>query len=249
MGIDLQQSKLNYRLKRSFKRELLLCIALVVLVTFLSVYFEIEVLESFYDFTRSHENWELDEIVVSLSAICIATMIFTIRRLREIKALHQELALQALTDQLTNLGNRRYAHERLEQMMANCDRYQHILALLFIDLDDFKEINDQYGHQTGDQILKAVSARLVNLVRKNDFVGRYGGDEFIVLIEATQLSEINTAKGRIEALYNANYPLGKLSMQAKFSLGMALYPEEADSAEALLKLADQRMYQEKTAHS
>lgn len=250
MSVDLKQSKLNNRLARSYKRELIVCMVIVVTVTIAAIYFEFEILESFYHFTRNHENWELDEVVVTLVTICVVSMVFTVRRMREINALHQELAQQALTDQLTGLGNRRFAHERLEQMMANCNRYQHILALMFIDLNGFKAINDEYGHQTGDQLLKTISNRLSEVVRKNDFVGRFGGDEFIVLIEATQLHDINVAKERIQALTKEYHTLGKHTLQAQFSLGMALYPQEANSADDLLKIADQRMYEDKpNSHS
>jgi diguanylate cyclase (GGDEF)-like protein len=151
-------------------------------------------------------------------------------------------------DALTELPNRHSFMESMQQSLALADRQSNALALLFIDLDGFKLINDQYGHEVGDQVLKQVATRLQESVRQSDLVGRLGGDEFVVLL--TDNPDHHQA-GMI-----ANKVIGRLSEPYIFkgveawlsaSIGIARFPEHSRNLQALFASADTAMYAAKRA--
>ncbi len=150
---------------------------------------------------------------------------------------------QANFDTLTDLPNRRMFHDRLQQEIMKSQRAKISLALLLIDLDKFKEVNDTLGHDMGDILLKEASRRLVNCVRASDTVARLGGDEFIVLL--SELTENNHAENiaqKIIAQMAEPFHLGIEATYISASVGITLYPDDATSIEALMKNADQAMY-------
>ena len=150
-------------------------------------------------------------------------------------------------DPLSNLPNRLLLNARLEHAMQRANRTSTRLALLFIDLDRFKNINDSLGHQVGDELLKAVSHRLQTSVHEDDTVARLGGDEFVVLLE--DIPDANgvrlIANRIIERLSNPIAVRGK-SLVVTASVGISLYPRDAEDPETLLKHADAAMYQAKS---
>jgi len=150
-------------------------------------------------------------------------------------------------DPLSNLPNRLLLNARLEHAMQRAHRTATGLALLFIDLDRFKNINDSLGHQVGDELLKAVSHRLQTSVHEDDTVARLGGDEFVILLE--DIRDANNARmianRIIERLSDPVNVRGK-SLVVTASIGISLYPQDAQDAETLLKHADAAMYQAKT---
>ena len=154
----------------------------------------------------------------------------------------------ALHDELTGLPNRRLFADRLSLAIERADRMRSRLALLILDLNGFKMINDTLGHQAGDQVLREVSSHLRKSVRASDTLARLGGDEFIIV--ATDLEEGKSADHFVEAVRSAmEKPIlveGR-SMVVSASLGMALYPDDADDSIQLLRIADQRMYALKQA--
>jgi diguanylate cyclase (GGDEF)-like protein len=149
----------------------------------------------------------------------------------------------ALHDELTGLPNRRLFADRLSLAIERADRVRTRLALLILDLNGFKSINDTMGHQAGDQVLREVSSQLRKSVRASDTLARLGGDEFIIV--ATDLQEGQSADHFVEAVRSAmERPIlveGR-SMIVSASLGMAVYPDDADDSIKLLRIADQRMY-------
>jgi diguanylate cyclase len=149
----------------------------------------------------------------------------------------------ALHDELTGLPNRRLFADRLSLAIERADRVRSRLALLILDLNGFKMINDTMGHQAGDQVLREVSSHLRKSVRASDTLARLGGDEFIIV--ATDLGEGQSADHFVEAVRSAmEKPIlveGR-SMIVSASLGMAVYPDDADDSIKLLRIADQRMY-------
>jgi diguanylate cyclase (GGDEF)-like protein/hemerythrin-like metal-binding protein len=150
-------------------------------------------------------------------------------------------------DTLTQLPNRRLALERLTQQLARARRAQSRLALLFIDLDRFKPINDELGHDVGDWLLQAVAQRIQACLRASDTAARMGGDEFVVLVPDIQTTEAATevgAKIRRELERDFVTPKG-LVLQISSSIGVAIYPDHGDSEEALLRLGDEAMYKAK----
>lgn len=160
----------------------------------------------------------------------------------------EELILnQANYDQLTKLPNRRLFNDRLEQEIKISHREQHTIALLFVDLDRFKEVNDSLGHHMGDSLLIEAAARIKACVRESDTVARLGGDEFTVILPDTksEFTIANTAQKIIDCLSLA-FHLDNYKAFVSASIGIAFYPEDATNNLELLKVADQAMYVAKT---
>lgn len=150
---------------------------------------------------------------------------------------------QANFDALTGLPNRRMFHDRLEQDMKKAHRDHGRLALLFLDLDRFKEINDTLGHSMGDQLLKEAGKRLLNCVRDTDTVARLGGDEFTVILVGIQnTASVERIAEEILAKISEPFHLGDEQAYVTTSIGITLYPDDADTRDALIKNADQAMY-------
>jgi diguanylate cyclase (GGDEF)-like protein/PAS domain S-box-containing protein len=149
-------------------------------------------------------------------------------------------------DPLTNLPNRNYFRRRLPQAISLSKRYGRILCLLFIDLDRFKPINDQYGHGVGDMVLMQVAERLRGALRTSDSVCRLGGDEFVILLESTEALEGATlvAQKVIESL-NEPIEAGDHICFIGASIGISVFPHDCQDAETMLRHADIAMYEAK----
>ncbi|MES2163512.1 MAG: EAL domain-containing protein [Pseudomonadota bacterium] len=149
-------------------------------------------------------------------------------------------------DALTNLVNRRALIQQLEHAVATSDRSGTGFALLFLDLDKFKHINDSYGHEAGDELLRQVSARLTAAVRVADVVARLGGDEFVVLIEG-RAAAANAARvaRKIELACALPFDIAGHRLKTAASIGIAIYPQDGNNAQALMKNADTAMYHAK----
>ncbi|WP_414985730.1 putative bifunctional diguanylate cyclase/phosphodiesterase [Acidovorax sp.] len=169
------------------------------------------------------------------------------------KRAEQEVERLAFYDALTGLPNRRLLLDRLERSQANCQRSGSLGALLFIDLDNFKDLNDTLGHDMGDQLLAQVAARLVKSVREADTVARFGGDEFVVMLDglAPQLQEAaaqaETVAEKLLASLNKPFELDGSRHYSTPSIGITLFGDERLSLDELLKRADLAMYQAKAA--
>jgi diguanylate cyclase (GGDEF)-like protein len=152
------------------------------------------------------------------------------------------LAQRAHFDSLTGLVNRGLFHDRLHQALARATRTDRSVALLFIDLDNFKAINDGYGHKVGDEVLRAVADALRSAVRQTDTVARLGGDEFTILLEPLEETSHGhvVAKKILEAL---SAPITRNGHQIRVtaSIGIAMYPDHARKADALIHSADANM--------
>ncbi|MDO9010740.1 MAG: PAS domain S-box protein [Gallionella sp.] len=150
---------------------------------------------------------------------------------------------QANYDTVTNLPNRRLFLDRLDQEIRKCRRATLFLALLFIDLDHFKEINDTYGHDVGDQLLIEAARRLNACVRSSDTVARLGGDEFtVILAELTETDKVEMVADNILDILEQPFHINEVSMQISGSIGIALYPNDASDASELITKADNAMY-------
>jgi len=155
---------------------------------------------------------------------------------------------QANFDPLTQLPNRRLFRDRLEQEIKKAHRAGLSLALLFIDLDRFKEVNDTLGHDVGDLLLLQAAGRLRDCVRDTDTVARLGGDEFtVILAELADTSQVDRVAQSITQKLNESFQLGNETVYVSGSVGITLYPADASDAEDLLKNADQAMYVSKNA--
>jgi diguanylate cyclase (GGDEF)-like protein len=163
------------------------------------------------------------------------------QKLQENEAL---LAYQAHHDGLTDLPNRALFHERLSQMVLHASRSGSKFALLYLDLDRFKPINDRYGHQAGDAVLQEIAKRLKALLRKDDTVARLGGDEFAILLGnlGDPLSDPQLVANKCEAAVAAPIDYQGQSLTLGLSIGIAIFPEHGQDPAALLAFADAAMY-------
>lgn len=149
-------------------------------------------------------------------------------------------------DTVTNLPNRRLFLDRLEQEIRKCHRSGESLALFFIDLDRFKEVNDEFGHDMGDCLLVEAARRISGCIRGSDIVARHGGDEFVVLLTGlTETSQVDIVAGSIIDLLAQPFDLGSVEVSISGSIGIARYPRDAADERTLIKKADQAMYQAK----
>lgn len=166
----------------------------------------------------------------------------------ELKASEDQLAFLAHHDPLTGLMNRTLLHTRLEHALQRCQREGSLVAVCFIDLDDFKHINDRYGHDTGDKVLLEVASRLQLRVRHEDSLARVGGDEFVIVLES--LPNEQTAQTLFEAIahaFEAPLVLDEGVFQLSMSMGVSFFPQHGQTLDRLNRHADTAMYAAKAA--
>lgn len=164
----------------------------------------------------------------------------------EQKQSEEQIKHQALHDSLTDLPNRTLFCDRVDQAIAIAERNQQMLALIFMDLDKFKNINDSLGHGTGDELLKEVAKRLSSTVRKEDTVARLGGDEFTILL--TQVASLEDCTKVAKKIFKALRPAFVIDgheLHIGASMGIAIYPQDGETMETLVKNADTALYQAK----
>jgi diguanylate cyclase (GGDEF)-like protein/PAS domain S-box-containing protein len=171
--------------------------------------------------------------------------VVTFKDITERKRYEEQLSHQATHDTLTGLANRTILNDRIGLLIERAVRDKTVVALLLLDLDRFKEINDSLGHGAGDELLRGMAARLTDLMRESDTVARLGGDEFIILVEMdTADSAIPVAQKIIDAL-NSPFSISGREVFIGASIGISLYPKDGEGAEELLKNADVAMYRSK----
>lgn len=166
----------------------------------------------------------------------------------ERKRFEQKIYSLACYDPLTGLPNRRLFNNRLHEEIVKAERGAYGLAVLFIDLDCFKEVNDTWGHEAGDGLLVDAAQRIQSCVRESDTVARLGGDEFVVILpEVCNLSPLERVAQNIVSIMQRPFYYGERSANVSASIGIAVYPEDAGDEESLVSCADQAMYVAKEA--
>ena len=191
-----------------------------------------------------------------LAIMAFLTLMSSLLLLGYLRAYQQSRVLQienqkrlwmlANHDSLTGLPNRMLLLDRLNQLLARAWRQRKRLAIMFLDIDDFKKVNDTYGHDIGDQLLKFVAERLRASTRAEDTVARISGDEFIILIESVENREwLEAVRQKIEQKLSDGLRIEGKLIHVRTSVGVAMYPEDGDKPEELIKQADIRMYAEK----
>jgi diguanylate cyclase (GGDEF)-like protein len=160
----------------------------------------------------------------------------------ERKKNEQELITAALYDELTGLANRAMFRENLAKALTRAERGKQTLALMFIDLDGFKEVNDTLGHQVGDNLLRFVAQTLVASLRSDDLVSRYGGDEFAVILENCRPDYLSTLAEELIAKLEIPIDLEGKTAEISASIGIVTYPESGTDQETLIQRADATMY-------
>jgi len=178
-----------------------------------------------------------------------------IHNMLEVRLLYQQLdhysrAMEslALHDSLTKLPNRRLLMDRLAVALTHAHRNQHSMAVMFLDLDGFKQINDSLGHDAGDTLLKLVAARMVAAVRREDTVARLGGDEFVIVLwELNHVGGIAELASKLITTMSQPYSIQNHSVSITISVGISIYPEHGEEAKTLLKNADVALHEAKRA--
>jgi diguanylate cyclase (GGDEF)-like protein/PAS domain S-box-containing protein len=204
------------------------------------------------------KNGEVYPEWLSITTVCdslgkVANYVASLTDITARKVAEEEIRNLAFYDPLTRLPNRRLLLDRLQHAMASSARSQRYCALLFIDLDNFKTLNDSLGHDTGDLLLQQVAERLTNCVREADTVARLGGDEFVVILEdlssnqTEASSQVESAVEKILASLGRMYRLESYEIHSTPSIGITLFVDCRNSIDDLLRQADLAMYQAKAA--
>lgn len=206
--------------------------------------------ETCTNITKAHQSiiceWHSTPLIDSNGAIISISSFVT--DITEQKQLEQVLWQQANFDSLTELPNRNLLYHEIDNAIINAERNQQLLGVLFIDLDNFKKANDQFGHEIGDQLLREASQRLRQCVRKSDIVGRLSGDEFIAVLPAIiDPSDCTDIANKMLSALEKPYTLHtQIYSEITASIGIAFYPNDATTTTQLIKQADIAMYQAKS---
>jgi diguanylate cyclase (GGDEF)-like protein len=205
---------------------------------------------------KNEDAWQITMIVIGLLSLLYVFLFFVVRRAdsiikkqdQEQRENEEKIRYQALHDALTNLPNRVAFNQDLPNCLAKATGQQYGLALMFLDLDHFKPINDKYGHLAGDAVLVEVSKRLQRCLRGVDQVFRIAGDEFTVLAGNVRSKEdARLLAERIRTVINQPLVWNGLQLQVGVTVGIAVYPDDGTTPEVLLKNADAAMYEAKNA--
>ena len=197
-------------------------------------------------------HWLATTIILFTFAILIVTLMLsrfdarTTFLVGSLSQLNGQIVRMATFDTLTDLPNRRTLTERIGLAIQACRQRHNMFAILFMDLDGFKTINDSLGHSVGDEVLKAFGQRLLHCVRGNDTVARLGGDEFVVLLEnlASPDDARKMAESILERMRNGSWQDGQ-PLEVMPSIGISLFPQDGDTVDLLLRHADAAMYEAK----
>jgi diguanylate cyclase len=167
----------------------------------------------------------------------------------ERRSLHDRLSFRAQYDLLTGLPNRPYLYERLSEEAALAARSGILLGVVYIDLDGFKDVNDNYGHGAGDAVLREVAARMMQSVRRGDMVARIGGDEFVVILpHLGTAADAGRITDQISAVLRQPIDFNGQELRIDASIGISVCPSDGLDPDDLLKVADAQMYRVKSAH-
>ena len=194
-------------------------------------------------------------LIISLMILVISWLTWLRKRseqaliedIRERKSVEKQLAWQAHHDSLTRLPNRMLFYDRLHQALQRHERYRQPFSLIYLDLDGFKQVNDQWGHAAGDELLQAVAQRLIEHTRTSDTVARLAGDEFVILAEQCDRQKAFHLASKVLGSLDQPISLSEHSLKISASFGIASAPEDGIDADDLIRTADAAMYSAKKA--
>ena len=217
----------------------LLIILLNLLLGF--VFSSIQILSSLQNYATRYPEYSLNIIVPLSFTLVISLLFFVFRRWQDSNKLNQEANRRVTTDALTKLYNRRTVESKMQEEWLRFERYKHSFCLMLIDIDEFRVINDTFGHREGDRILIEISEKLIKNVRQTDFCARWGGTEFLILCPVSELSGMHIVA---ERLRTDIFGLLKDGVELSVSIGVS----EADldkSLDLLVKDAEFALYKAK----
>lgn len=169
------------------------------------------------------------------------------QKIAELETSREALEQEVTHDAMTGLANRKLFYDRLKQAMLHAKRYNRMVGVLFVDLDNFKTVNDLYGHHVGDALLAEVASRLQASVRESDTVARAGGDEFLIMLDnLARKEDCDAVVDKIEDALETKAHLHGVELMLSASIGQALYPDDGVSEDSLIRAADAAMYRVKT---
>jgi diguanylate cyclase (GGDEF)-like protein/PAS domain S-box-containing protein len=202
--------------------------------------------EAAVEFRARHADgsWRTLEAIAKnlLDDPAVGGVVINYRDITERKVLEEQLRHQAFHDVLTGLANRSLFRDRLGHALARASRGGRPTAVLYLDLDDFKAVNDRFGHAEGDRLLVAVGERLRSATRAGDTVARLGGDEFAIIVEESDATEAGSSAGRILESLARTFALGDREVAIRGSIGIAIQSADGGDADELLRRADIAMY-------
>lgn len=202
--------------------------------------------------TSHHRSMVIGHVAIwCLGALGIVMGYASLHRKETARHLAEQQMLKlASFDRLTGLANRNLFIDRLTQTLAEAERYRSKFGLLYLDLDRFKPINDEFGHQAGDQALQWVAERLLLSVRKSDTVARFGGDEFVIIMhELSTKQEMAVVAQKIAAALEVPFTFNGKEIRVGSSIGISCYPEDGETLDELILQADAAMYRAKSGTS
>jgi len=248
----LQIRRLYEKLKSPFIIEVVIIIFSSLIVFGFAQ--EHDAFEHLVELSREHEDWELDELFIVLMIVSLALLVIIFRHTQYLKneiirrrEVEVEINKLAFYDSLTGLANRDLCNDRLEHTLAHAARLDSSVAVIFLDLDNFKEINDTFGHDYGDEMLKQVAYRLRAELRKEDTLARISGDEFFIILDSIHTpSSISILADRLLRQLAQPFSLKGQDAYIGLSIGIAMYPDDANCAKELVKVADIAMYHAKS---
>lgn len=193
---------------------------------------------------NGHTNWTLtSKLPLRDEAGAIIGLMGITCEINEIRQVEVALQRLATHDTLTDLPNRYLMIDRLNRAVARAIRNSTPFAVMFMDIDHFKDVNDSHGHEYGDQLLRSVAQRLVKTVRSSDTVARIGGDEFVIIMDTTrQVAQAETVARKVQRALNRPHSLGSQKVKSTVSIGISYYPENGRDADGLIAAADEAMY-------
>lgn len=206
------------------------------------------------EIVNRHKSGEIFPAWLSISVIRndsgqIIRMVGVLSTIALLRASQEHLLHLAHHDTLTGLPNRLLFSARAQHSLERCARENSRLAVLFIDLDNFKPVNDLLGHKTGDQVLRDVAACLRNVLRGEDTIARIGGDEFVVLVERAQnLEDARRVVEKLLEIFPVHVQMEGIAHSVSASIGISIYPENGQTVDELVDSADRAMYREKRKH-
>jgi diguanylate cyclase (GGDEF)-like protein len=210
--------------------------------------------EALMGFSRKHEQFEVDEFFLLLMSLSLVLIFINLRKNRYLQNeisrridVENKIKKLAFYDGLTGLANRELCLEHLKQRLGQADRSKNKAAVLFIDLDNFKDVNDSYGHAYGDELLIQFSKRIASELREDSSLSRISGDEFIILLGAIDdPASIGILAERLLSVLSLPFSLHGHDAFIGMSIGIAVYPEDETTAKGLIKHADIAMYHAKS---